>query len=245
MGRPTANPLFVALDTTDVGEATALAANLHDDVGGVKLGLEFFARHGHKGVREVFRAGGLPLFLDLKFHDIPNTVAGAVRAVMPLAPALLNVHAAGGQAMMAAARDSAQTEAARLGVAPPRLLAVTVPTSLDAEDLAATGVAGPVSDQVRRLAALAHAAGLDGVVCSALEAPLLRADLGPDFLLVTPGVRPTWASADDQKRVATPREALEAGADVLVIGRPITGASDPHRAARRILDDLIAERNLA
>nr|WP_157879305.1 orotidine-5'-phosphate decarboxylase [Pararhodospirillum photometricum] len=236
MGR--ANPVYVALDTTDVGEATALAARLHDDVGGLKVGLEFFARNGHKGVREVNKAGDLPLFLDLKFHDIPNTVAGAVRSVMPLAPALLNVHALGGRAMMRAAQASAQDEAARLGITPPRLLAVTVLTSMNDADITEAGITGPVSDQVRRLAALTAEAGLDGVVCSAQEAAVLRADLGPDFLLVTPGVRPHWAAADDQKRVTTPREALAAGASVLVIGRPITASPDPRAAARRIQDDL-------
>jgi orotidine-5'-phosphate decarboxylase len=238
MARMSANPVFVALDTVNVGEATTLASRLQEEVGGIKLGLEFFTRNGHKGVKEVKKASGLPLFLDLKFHDIPNTVAGAVRGVMPLAPAILNVHAGGGKAMMAAAREAALAEAEALGVAPPKLIAVTVLTSLDADDLAATGITGDTEDQVRRLAALTREAGLDGVVCSAREAAVLRADLGPDFLLVTPGVRPTWAAAGDQKRVVTPHEALSNGSDILVIGRPITGANDPVQAARLIAGEL-------
>ncbi|MBK1665822.1 orotidine-5'-phosphate decarboxylase [Rhodospirillum rubrum] len=239
MAQMTQNPVFVAIDTTVVGDATTLAARLHDEVGGIKLGLEFFARNGHKGVKEVCRAGALPLFLDLKFHDIPNTVAGAVRAVMPLAPALLNVHACGGRAMMIAAREAAQSEALALGITPPKMIAVTVLTSMDEEDLGGTGVAGGVLDQVRRLAALTRDAGLDGVVCSAREARVLRADLGDDFLLVTPGVRPLWSTTDDQKRVVTPQEAMAEGADVLVIGRPITGAADPAQAARLISGEIV------
>ncbi len=239
------NPVFVALDTPVVGTATTLAVKLHDCVGGLKLGMEFFMRNGHKGVREVSKAGGLPLFLDLKFHDIPNTVAGAVRSVMPLKPAILNVHAAGGRAMMEAARLAADDEAAALGIAPPKLIAVTVLTSLDADDLTDIGVAGAASDQVRRLAALTRDAGLDGVVCSAREAALLRADMGPDFLLVTPGVRPTWSVTGDQKRVTTPLDAMNAGADILVIGRPITGAPRPHEAAVTIAHELEAYTPLA
>ncbi|MBB4285154.1 orotidine-5'-phosphate decarboxylase [Roseospira goensis] len=233
------NPVFVALDTADLEQARAWARALAPVVGGVKLGLEFFAAHGATGVRAVAGAeGGPPLFLDLKFHDIPNTVAGAVRAVAPLAPAIVNVHAAGGRAMMAAARDAATEAADRLGVTPPKLIAVTVLTSLDAADLTTTGVPGAVADQVRRLAALAVAAGLDGVVCSPHEAAVLRADLGPDALLVTPGVRPAWAATGDQKRVTTPAEALAAGASHLVVGRPITQADDPAAAARRVVADL-------
>ncbi|MCF8483358.1 MAG: orotidine-5'-phosphate decarboxylase [Rhodospirillum sp.] len=232
------NPVYVALDTVKVSEATTLASRLQEEVGGVKLGLEFFTRNGHKGVKEVKKASGLPLFLDLKFHDIPNTVAGAVRGVMPLAPAILNVHAGGGRAMMAAARAAALEEAEALGVAPPKLIAVTVLTSMDDGDLSETGVSSGSTDQVRRLAALTREAGLDGVVCSAMEAKILRADLGPDFLLVTPGVRPTWAATGDQKRVVTPHDAMTDGADILVIGRPITGAPDPVQAARLITGEL-------
>lgn len=232
------NPIYVAIDTPDVGAAVQMASVLKDSVGGLKLGLEFFCRNGHAGVKAVQTANDLPLFLDLKFHDIPNTVAGAVRSVMPLAPAILNVHAGGGLKMMIEAKDAAEGEAARLGIKPPNLLAVTVLTSLSDGDLVDGGIASCATDQVRRLAAMTFRAGLAGVVCSPREAKILRDDLGPDFLLVTPGVRLPDATQDDQKRIMTPQEAMAAGADLLVIGRPITAAADPFQAARRIFDDL-------
>jgi orotidine-5'-phosphate decarboxylase len=211
------NPVFVALDTVDRGRARTLADAVRPHVGGLKLGLEFFCANGPDAVREV--AGATPLFLDLKLHDIPNTVAGAVRAVMPLAPAFLTLHAGGGPAMLRAA-----VEAAAGAV---KLLGVTVLTSLDGADLDRVGQRGPVLDQARRLA---------GIVCSPHEIAALRAELGSGFLLVVPGIRPAGAGAGDQKRVMTPREALAAGADHLVIGRPITAAADPAAAARRILE---------
>lgn len=235
------NPLFVALDTASQETARAWAQALDGVAGGIKLGLEFFAAHGPDGVRAVLSGGAPPLFLDLKFHDIPNTVAGAVRAATALAPTLMTLHAAGGRAMMAAARDAAEDAAARQGVPRPRLVAVTVLTSLDQAALAETGVTGPVDDQVRRLAALALAAGLDGVVCSPREAAVLRADLGPAAVLVTPGIRPAGGDLADQKRTATPAEALAAGASYLVVGRPVTGAADVAAAARGILDGLAGE----
>ena len=225
--------ILVALDTTEVATAAGWARATREWVAGVKLGLEFFNARGPAGVAEI-AALGAPVFLDLKFHDIPNTVAGAVRAVAPLKPMILNLHAAGGAAMMKAALDAARDSAAKLGVAPPKLVAVTVLTSLGDEDLAEIGQPAGAADQVRRLAALTQACGLDGVVCSPHEIALLRRDLGPDFLLVTPGVRPSWAAAGDQKRVMEPAQAMAAGADYLVIGRPITGAADPADAARRI-----------
>ncbi|MBX6369208.1 MAG: orotidine-5'-phosphate decarboxylase [Rhodospirillales bacterium] len=219
------NPVFVAIDTVDRGRARALAAAVRPHVGGLKLGLEFFCANGPEAVRDV--AGDAPLFLDLKLHDIPNTVAGAVRAVLPLRPAFLTVHAAGGPAMLRAAAEAAAGEI--------KLLGVTVLTSLDDGDLDRVGQRGPVADQVRRLALLAREAGLSGVVCSPHEIRTLRAECGPDFLLVVPGIRPAGAGVGDQKRVMTPAEALAAGADHLVIGRPITGDPDPAAAARRIL----------
>jgi orotidine-5'-phosphate decarboxylase len=220
------NPVFVALDTVDRSRARALVDAVRPHVGGLKLGLEFFCANGPDAVREV--AGATPLFLDLKLHDIPNTVAGAVRAVMPLDPAFLTLHAGGGPAMLRAA-----VEAAAGAV---KLLGVTVLTSLDGSDLDRVGQRGPVLDQARRLAGLAREAGLAGVVCSPHEIAALRAECGPGFLLVVPGIRPAGAGAGDQKRVMTPREALAAGADHLVIGRPITAAADPAAAARRILE---------
>jgi orotidine-5'-phosphate decarboxylase len=226
------NPVFVALDTTDLEHAKALAAQLKPHIGGLKLGLEFFSAHGPSGVR-AFRDLGLPIFLDLKFHDIPNTVAGAVRAAAGLGVDIINVHAAGGAAMMKAARDAAY------GVNPDtKVIAVTVLTSLSDADLDSLGQHGPAQDQVLRLATLARDCGLAGVVCSAHEIVLLRRALGPDFLLVVPGIRPKGADLADQQRVMGPKEALDLGASILVIGRPITAAQDPVAAARDIAQSL-------
>lgn len=233
------NPIYVAIDTPDLSRATALAAMLADTVGGLKLGLEFFTANGVKGVREVAKAGGgLPIFLDLKFHDIPNTVAGAVRAACAAKPAILNVHACGGRSMMEAAVKAALDGADAHITDRPMVIAVTVLTSMDDHDLSETGVTRPIEDQVVGLARLTKESGLDGVVCSAHEAAALREALGPRFKLIVPGVRPAWAQDDDQKRIMTPAEAIAAGADILVIGRPITGAADPAEAARRILQEL-------
>jgi len=228
--------IFCAIDTPDLDRARSLARALAGAVGGIKLGLEFYAARGPDGVRGVMEAAaGVALFLDLKLHDIPNTVAAALRAAAPLAPRMVNVHAAGGQAMMRAAREAAAEGAAAAGCPPPLVVAVTVLTSLDAADLRALGIGGTVEDQVLRLAELAAAAGLDGVVCSAREIRPLRRALGTGFVLVTPGIRPAGAAPGDQKRVVTPAEALAAGADYLVVGRPITAAPDPAEAARRIV----------
>lgn len=229
--------ILVALDTTDLDRARAWAKATAGSVAGLKLGLEFFTAQGPEGVRRVAEAGS-PIFLDLKFHDIPNTVAGAIRGVAPLAPAIVNVHAAGGPAMLRAAVESARDSAAKLGVAPPKVIGVTVLTSLADDDLAAVGQPSGAAEQVRRLAALSQECGLDGVVCSPHEIAPLRRDLGGDFLLVTPGVRPIWAASGDQKRIMTPGEAAAAGADYLVVGRPITGAADPAEAARRIAQEI-------
>jgi orotidine-5'-phosphate decarboxylase len=226
------NPVFVALDTTDLDRARDLAQRLKPHVGGLKLGLEFFSAHGPQGVR-AFREMGLPIFLDLKFHDIPNTVAGAVRAAAGLGVDILNVHAAGGGEMLKAACEAA------LGVNPKtKVIAVTVLTSLADADLDQVGQRGPAGDQVLRLATLTRDCGLAGVVCSAHEIAPLRRALGPDFLLVVPGIRPKGASVGDQQRVMGPKEALDLGASHLVIGRPITGASDPAQAARDIAQSL-------
>jgi len=226
--------IFVALDTTDLDHALSLATELQGLVGGVKLGKEFFTALGPQGVNAI-SALGMPVFLDLKFHDIPATVAGAVNAALPLAPVMLTVHASGGAAMMQAA---AAAGAPSRPLVRPLVLAVTVLTSLGDEDLAATGVTGDAAAQVMRLAELAKLCGLDGVVCSAREAEALRAKMGNDFKLVVPGIRPDWAATDDQKRITTPSQAVKLGADYLVIGRPITGAADPAIAAKRIADEL-------
>jgi orotidine-5'-phosphate decarboxylase len=226
------NPVLCAIDTADPARASAIAHAVGGSVGGVKLGLEFFVANGPQAVRAVAE-GRAALFLDLKLHDIPNTVAGAVRSAAALEPLLLTVQCAGGAAMMRAAADAAAavaTSARRT-----RVIGVTVLTSLDAGDLVATGQQAPVETQVQRLALLARSSGLDGVVCSPHEVAMLRGICGPDFLLVVPGIRPAGAAVGDQKRVQTPRDAIAAGADYLVIGRPITEAADPGAAARAIL----------
>lgn len=237
MPREGRNPVLVAIDTPDLDRAKALAQSLAGAVGGIKLGLEFFNAHGPAGVAQVAGNSG-DLFLDLKYHDIPNTVAGAVRAATRLQPMILNIHAGGGPAMMRAALEAADGESARLGVPRPKVIAVTVLTSMDDGDLGAVGQQGPATDQVVRLARLTRDCGLDGVVCSPREIVAIRDACGPDFTLVVPGIRPAGAAAGDQKRVTTPRQAIDAGADWLVIGRPITAAPDPAAAARDILREL-------
>lgn len=216
----------VALDTTDVARAQALAAATAPHCGMFKLGLEFVLANGAAGFRAIT---GRPIFLDLKLHDIPNTVAGAMRAVLPLRPRMLTVHASGGAAMVAAARSAAGDAADR-----PLILGVTVLTSLGAAELAETGFPDAPATQVLRLARLAIANGADGVVCSPLEVAMLRQALGPGHLLVVPGIRPAGAATGDQARVMTPEEAIAAGADWIVVGRPITAAPDPANAAAAI-----------
>jgi orotidine-5'-phosphate decarboxylase len=233
MTRPAQNPIFCALDTVALPEALASGRAVKPYVGGLKIGLEFFNANGPQGVRAVADLG-LPVFADLKLHDIPNTVAGGIRAVLPLGVSIVNVHAAGGAAMMRAAADAAATAGAKR----PKVIGVTMLTSLDQSDLQATGVTGTPSDHVLRLAKLAKASGLDGVVCAAHEIEMLRRELGRDFMLVVPGIRPAGSAMADQKRVMTPKQAQALGADVLVIGRPITEAADPAAAARAIRDEL-------
>jgi orotidine-5'-phosphate decarboxylase len=218
------SPIFVALDTPDLERAKAIAARVRNHVGGIKLGLEFFCANGRHGVREMAELD-LPIFLDLKFHDIPNTVGKAIQSLRPLEPAVLTVHAAGGRAMMEDAKAAAPTGT--------RVVAVTVLTSLDGSDLASIGLAEDPHEQVVRLTTLAREAGLDGVVCSGNEVAAAK-KLWPDGFFVVPGVRPADGAAGDQKRVMTPRKALDAGASILVVGRPITQAEDPDLAARAI-----------
>ena len=231
--------LFVAVDTPDLDAALAMTDGLKGAAGlGIKLGLEFFGAHGPAGVKAVTeRVGAGTIFLDLKFHDIPNTVAGAIRAVVPLAPAVVNVHASGGPTMMRAAAAAATEAAAKAGVARPAVLAVTVLTSMDESDLSAVGQTGAPEEQVVRLAKLAQECGMDGVVCSAREIAPIRAACGADFLLVVPGIRPAGSQVGDQKRVLTPAEAVKAGASSLVVGRPITQAAEPRQAAAAILEE--------
>ncbi len=224
--------LAVALDTSDAEEAVRLARTLSGKVGTVKLGLEAFTAGGPDLVRRVGDLG-TPVFLDLKLHDIPNTVERAARNAARLGVAMLTVHASGGSAMLTAAVTGASA-AAR----PPLVLAVTVLTSLDDAALAELGVPGGAAGRVSAWAAMAHRAGCGGVVCSPQEAAALRAALGSGFRLVTPGIRPAGEAAGDQRRIATPAAAVAAGADILVIGRPITAAGDPGAAADAIAAEL-------
>ncbi len=230
--------ILVGIDTPDYERAETLVRSVAGRVGGIKIGKEFFTAQGPDRVRQLI--GEQKLFLDLKFHDIPNTVAGALRSSLRMRPAIVNVHASGGRAMMTAAAQAAAEEAAKLGVAKPLVIGVTVLTSLDDADLAAVGQQGPASEQVERLAALTQECGLDGVVCSPREITALRKLCGPDFKLVVPGIRPVWAATGDQKRIMTPADAVAAGADYIVIGRPINAASDPAEAADRVVEELLA-----
>lgn len=218
------NRVFVAIDTPDLDRARELATSVKSNAGGVKLGLEFFCANGPSGCREI-ESIGLPIFLDLKLHDIPNTVAKAVQALRPLEPAVLTVHAAGGRAMMEAAKAAAPAKT--------KVVAVTVLTSLDGDDLRSMGLDGDPAVQVERLAALAREAGIDGIVCSGAEVGSASRSWREGFFVV-PGVRPGGADIGDQKRVVTPRAALDDGASILVIGRPITASPDPAAALQAI-----------
>ncbi|HTP16457.1 MAG TPA: orotidine-5'-phosphate decarboxylase [Streptosporangiaceae bacterium] len=222
-------PIAVALDAPNLDTAARWAALVTPHVSTVKIGLELYLRYGPEAIASIRGASGVQVFLDLKLHDIPATVAGAARAVARLRPSMLTVHAAAGRAAISAAAEAAPTA---------KIVAVTVLTSLGEEDLDSIGLAGPVSAAVRRLAALSVAAGARGVVCSPREVAEVRGEVGPDITLITPGVRPVGAEAHDQARIATPEEALRAGADLLVIGRPITGAADPGAAAAAVAASL-------
>lgn len=216
--------VYVALDTPDIDKAKAIAKRVRHHVGGIKLGLEFFMANGRHGVLEMHELG-LPIFLDLKFHDIPNTVGKAIQALRGLEPAVLTVHASGGRAMLEDAKAAAPSNT--------KVVAVTMLTSLDENDLRATGVDGSSHDQVLRLTELAMDAGVDGIVCSGEEVRAAH-KLWPKGFFVVPGVRPANGAIGDQKRVVTPRAAVDAGASILVVGRPITAAEDPDFAAREI-----------
>ncbi|QYU66094.1 orotidine-5'-phosphate decarboxylase [Leptolyngbya sp. 15MV] len=218
------NPVYLALDLPRLDAAKALAHRVKAHVGGIKLGLEFFCAHGHHGVHEIAQVG-LPIFLDLKLHDIPNTVAGAMQAIHVLEPAIVTVHAGGGRAMMEDAKAAAANGT--------KVVAVTMLTSLDERDLMRTGVNGNAHEQVMRLAELAEVSGLDGIVCSGREIGHVKKQWKNGYFVV-PGLRPNGAAIGDQKRVVTPRQARDDGASVLVVGRPISRADDPVAAARAI-----------
>ncbi|MDP2787135.1 MAG: orotidine-5'-phosphate decarboxylase [Pseudomonadota bacterium] len=224
--------IIVALDYPDADAARQFVARVRPELCRLKVGKELFVAAGPAFVQELV-GQGYDVFLDLKFHDIPNTVAQACKAAARLGVWMMNVHASGGPRMMQAAREALEGLPAR-----PRLIAVTVLTSMGEEELRATGVEAAARQQVLRLASLAHASGMDGVVCSAQEAPLLRTALGPEFLLVTPGIRPAGSAAGDQTRILTPAQAVQAGVDYLVIGRPITQAADPLAALESIAREI-------
>lgn len=230
--------ITVALDVDSRERALNLARQLKDEVGVFKIGMQLFNSEGPALVQEI-AALGRPVFVDLKFHDIPNTVAAAGRVMTRLGVSIFNVHAAGGREMMSQVRKAVDVEASRLGQQRPLILAVTVLTSIDQQavnnDLQ---VDLPVADLVVKWAIMAKEAGMDGVVASPQEITAIRSACGPEFIILTPGVRPVWSETNDQKRVMTPREAYQAGADYLVIGRPITSAADPAAAARRIAEEL-------
>jgi orotidine-5'-phosphate decarboxylase len=236
--------ILAALDFPDGATALAMAGKLRGHVGGLKVGKELFTAEGPAFVRQLTERGDR-VFLDLKFHDIPNTVAGGITSAIRLGVWMVNVHAAGGRAMMKAAHDAADN-AAQAGGRRALVIAVTVLTSLDAAALRETGVDGDPAAQVARLARLARESGLDGVVCSPQEIALVRRECGADFLIVTPGIRGASAASapDDQKRTATPAGAMAAGANYLVIGRPITGASDPAAAADGIAAEITGQGGL-
>jgi orotidine-5'-phosphate decarboxylase len=227
-----ANPLFVALDTADLSRAIDVAKLVKPHVGGLKVGLEFISAYGPDGVRAIV-ALGLPVFADVKFHDIPNTVAGATKAIASLGISMFNVHVSGGEAMLRATMEAAASATPR-----PRVLGVTVLTSMNDADLEAVGQTGPAASQVIRLARLAKSSGLDGVVCSPREIAVVREACGPEFLIATPGVRPVSADLADQRRVMTPAEAVRGGADVVILGRPIMAAADPAVAAKAIVEEI-------
>ena len=245
-----ARKIFVALDTTDLQTARQLAGSVARAGGSLKIGLTFFCAHGPAGTRDLInhardqatdQAGSMPaIFLDLKLHDIPNTVAGAIEALAPLAPDVLTLHAGGGLAMMKVAQKKVEDLSLKT-----RLAAVSVLTSLDQTDLAQLGISqsssDPVASQVTRLAALAKQAGIGAGIAAPSDLGLLRQTLGPDFRLICPGIRPAGADLGDQKRVLTPKEALAVGADYLVIGRPVTAAADPVAAFHQIVASITQE----
>jgi orotidine-5'-phosphate decarboxylase len=223
--------LAIALDFPDERQAMDLVDHLGDTCQWYKVGMELYYAAGNRTVQQL-RDRGFDVFLDLKLHDIPNTVAGAVRSATQAGASLLTIHASGGSAMMTAAAEAATAPGS------PRLLAVTVLTSMDGNELAGIGISASPAEQVLRLARLAQASGINGMVCSPEEVGILRKETGPDSLLVVPGIRPAGSAVGDQKRVATPTKAITDGASLLVVGRPITCATDPAAAARAVLQEI-------
>ncbi len=238
MTEPAHNPIICALDTQEVEEATEISREVMPHVGAVKLGLEFFTANGATGVGAINRLG-VPLFLDLKFHDIPNTVAKAIAATAGMNMFMMTVHTSGGHNMLRAAMDASDRVAQVTGKERPLVIGVTLLTSLDQDDVSLIGFQHTVQEQVIRLADLAQSAGLDGVVCSPFEIAPIRKACGSELTLVVPGIRPEGSHAGDQKRIMTPKEALSRGADYLVIGRPITESKNRAAAAQQIAASLL------
>ena len=227
------NPIMLAIDTSSLDEAKSLAVKLKDNIGGIKLGMEFFNSFGPSGIKAI-KDFDIPIFLDLKLHDIPATVYKTITTLLKLEPAIINVHASGGKEMMMAAAKALKDS----GNKNTKIIAVTILTSLDDNDLYEIGFSGTSNELVLRLAKLTQESGLDGIVCSAKEISTIRENIGSDFMLVVPGIRTKEDNSDDQKRIMTPKEAILLGADLLVIGRPITKAKDEILASKEILDQL-------
>ena len=228
--------IIVALDTTDIDKALNLT-KLIPDVGAFKLGLEYFCANGPSGIKVIAQTG-VNIFLDLKFHDIPNTVIGAIQASLNMQPYMMTVHLSGGFNMLKKSMDSIKSSYVNTSLQRPLILGVSVLTSIDNTDFDSLGLSGKVEDQVLRLAQLAISAGLDGLVCSAKELKILRREFGSNFILVTPGIRLKDGEINDQKRIVTPYQALTDGANYLVIGRPITASKDPEQALSNIIKEM-------
>jgi len=232
------NPIICAIDTRDIDFALQLSSQLQGKVGAIKLGLEFFTLFGVEGVKRVTRDGEIPLFLDLKFFDIPNTVAGAIKSSMACKPFLLTVHATGGSEMIKRSVEAAREESEKLSIETPKIIAVTMLTSLGKDYLQTVGINDTMPNQVARLAGLASESGADGFVCSGQEVRALNDNLGNKFTYVVPGIRSLSINSDDQKRVVTPKQAMESGASFIVMGREITGSENPARTVDNILEEL-------
>jgi len=228
------NALFCAIDMKDTDQAVALIKQIKEHIDGIKIGMEAFYAMGANGYLRLYDLG-LPIFLDLKLHDIPNTVSSAIKSLLPLNPSIINIHTTGGSAMMKAAVEAIGD----IGINKPKLIGVTILTSMNEESFSEQGISLKVEQQVINLSTLAKECGLDGVVCSPLEAKDVKIKCGQDFLTIVPGIRPKNSIDDDQKRVLTPKEAIRNGADILIVGRPITQADDPNQAARSIKESMI------
>lgn len=228
------NALFCAIDMKDTDQAVTLIKEIKEHIDGIKIGMEAFYAMGTNGYLRLYDLG-LPIFLDLKLHDIPNTVSSAIKSLLPLNPSIINIHTSGGSEMMKAAVEAISD----IGINKPKLIGVTILTSMNEESFNEQGISLKVKQQVINLSTLAKECGLDGVVCSPLEVKNVKIKCGQDFLTIVPGIRPNNSVADDQKRVLTPKEAIRNGADILIVGRPITQSDDPNQAARSIKESMI------